>query len=71
MSHTVLKSSPQRSSTNSLLNEMSGKIEVLWEQLVHRTKREGTPPGTTLLKQSSQDAPAKKHTLKYANSVFK
>ena len=69
MSHTVLKSSPQRSSTNSLLNEMSGKIEVLWEQLVHRTRREETPP--TLLKQSSQDTPAKKHTLKYANSVFK
>jgi hypothetical protein len=48
---------------------MSGKIEVLWEQLVHRTRREETPP--TLLKQSSQDTPAKKHTLKYANSVFK
>jgi len=42
MSHTVLKSSSQRTKHHTMLDEISGRIEVYWEQWMRTTRSQST-----------------------------
>ena len=39
MSHTILKTTSQRKSNNTIYNEITGRLEVYWEQFNRRMQR--------------------------------